>query len=534
MDEGKTRDALIAELEATRQRVTELELVAQKLAQSEQRAAAREAMFRAFPDLSFRIARDGTILDYHVGRASQLFVPPEAFLGKRVQDVLPGDAAREHLECVERALAGEVVTLVYALPFPEGERVFEARFVALDDEVYDVVREITDRVRAERERRELEAHIQHTQKLESLGLLAGGIAHDFNNMLCAILGLTGLSLRALPEDAPLAANLREIDSISRKCADLAHQMLAYAGKGRFVIENVDFTALVADMRELLRSSVSKRAELSFELADDLPLIRADVTQMRQLLMNFVVNASEAIAEEDGSIVVRARRVDDARELSWWPSGPPPGSCPYLVLEVSDTGCGMDDATRARIFEPFFSTKFTGRGLGLAAVFGIVHGHDGVLAVESAVDRGTTFRVALPALDAASVATPHTPTEVDSWTGAGTVLLVDDEEVVRSTVTTMLEALGFDVITAANGEEALERLREHQRIACVILDCTMPKMDGPETLTRLRELGIEIPVLLSSGYGAVETKIPEHGPSGFLQKPFGLEEVRQKLRSLLSE
>ncbi len=664
-----TREELLAELEAARKRVAALETATAKLERSErevrQRAAEREAMFRAFPDLSFRLARDGTIVDFHAGRAADLYTKPEMFLGKRVQDVLPEKVGLEHLECIQRALEGDVVTLEYVLPLPEGEKVFEARFIGLaDGDVYDVVRDITehrqreaalreserslneaqaiahlghwrfsaktsgvtgsreffrilgldeqtttlealaavihrdhrerhrdqlsralsqgepwdselqlrladgtikvvrskgealrdadgrveqlvgtvqdisDRIHAEAQRRTLEARMQQAQKLESLGILAGGIAHDFNNMLSAIIGFASVALHEIPTTSPAAQRVREIADVAHQCADLANQMLAYAGKGKFVVENIDLAALVSDMNELLRSSVSKRALLTLDL-HALPLIKADASQMRQLILNLVINASEAIGEREGRIKVtgRAGYHDPSRPPpSWFPAECELPTGPYLVLEVSDTGGGMDAETRARIFDPFFTTKFTGRGLGLAAVHGIVRGHHGVLTVESELEKGTTFRIALPALEASAVAAPPAPVVTDDdWTGTGTILVADDEPMLRSSLARLLQVMGFAVLVAADGRQALEIFGQHSaEVVCVILDYTMPGIDGTETVSKLREIRPDIPVLLSSGYSevAVSERFAGLTLSGFLQKPFGLDELRQKLRAAL--
>ncbi|MBX3251929.1 MAG: response regulator [Myxococcales bacterium] len=543
-DPGETREELLGELETARARVAELERAASQQARAElelrRRAAEREAMFRAFPDLSFRIARDGTILDYHGGRSADLYAPPEAFLGKTVHDVLPSDVAEEHMRCLRRALEGEIVTLVYTLSVAGEDKVFEGRFIRIeDDQVYDVVRDITDRVRGEEERLALVAQVQQAQKLESLGLLAGGIAHDFNNLLCVILGLATLAARALPEGSPARPHLEEIEGMTRRAADLANQMLAYAGRGRFHLEEVALGAVVDELGPRLRRGLSPRGGLTIEAAEDLPLVRGDVTQLRQLITNLVTNASEALGDEAGAIVLRLSCVehDPAQRPAWFPPDAALRAGPCVLLEIVDDGCGMDEETLGKIFDPFFTTKFTGRGLGLAAVFGIVRGHGGVIAVESAVGRGTAVRVMLPAAEPAEGA-PTRPSDPDLSTdlGGGTILLVDDEDMVRKVVEPLLEALGFAVVTAASGPEAIEVFRARAGdIVCVILDYTMPGMDGAETLPALRAIRGDVPVLIASGYAevTVSERFTEAGPSGFIHKPFSLDELRKKVREVLS-
>ena len=258
----------------------------------------------------------------------------------------------------------------------------------------------TGRRRSEEERLAFERRMQQTQKLESLGVLAGGIAHDFNNLLMGILGNADLALSKSPPESPVRAYIRNIDTAAQRAADLANQMLAYSGKGRFVVEPIDLSRLVEEMGHLLATVISKRAALRYRLAADLPPVEADATQLRQVVMNLITNASDALGDEEGVITVATGvvEIDPAGTAPRSSGAPlPPGT--YVFIEVSDTGCGMDPATRARIFDPFFTTKQTGRGLGLAAVLGIVRGHRGALRVSSEPGQGTTFTVLFPALPA---------------------------------------------------------------------------------------------------------------------------------------
>jgi len=403
--------------------------------------------------------------------------------------------------------------------------------------LYGTSQDITERRRVEEEQRRLEEHIRHVQKLESLGVLAGGIAHDFNNLLMAILGNADLALLALSPASPARQNIEEIGTASRRAAELCRQMLAYSGKGRFVVEKLDLSELVREMANILEVSVSKKATLRCHYPEGLPAVEADATQVRQVVMNLITNASEALGERPGviSISTGAMACDRAYLLDSV-SGTDLPAGRYVFLEVSDSGCGMDAETQRRIFDPFFTTKFTGRGLGLAAVLGIVRGHGGSIRVRSQPGKGTTFTVLLPALD-----TPARPTEKpmaapQPWHGDGTVLLVDDEPGVRRVGEEMLEVLGFRVLTAADGVEAVHVFRQHaDAIACVILDLTMPRMNGEEAFRELRRIRGDVRVVLSSGYDEqdVTRRFFGEGPTGFVQKPYTVDLLREVVQRALA-
>jgi PAS domain S-box-containing protein len=417
--------------------------------------------------------------------------------------------------------------LLSSAPMEPGNWDAEVIFTALD---------ITDRTRAAEERKQLEEQMQHVQKLESLGVLAGGIAHDFNNLLMAILGNADLALLALPPDSPARQHLQEIERASRRAADLCRQMLAYSGKGRFVVERHDLSELVREMTHMLEVSVSKRATVEYRFASDLPAVEADATQLRQIVMNLMTNASEALGDQRGTIAVTTgtRRFHRAflRESLL---GADLAEGDYVYLEVADTGCGMDAATRERIFDPFFTTKFAGRGLGLAAVLGIVRGHGGAIRVQSAPAQGSTFTVLLPAVPGVVRAETRRAGADADWQGAGTVLLVDDEEAVRTVGARMLEWSGFQVLSVADGDEALAVYRQHaDAIVCVLLDLTMPGLSGEETFAELRRLRGDVRVVLSSGYDADEVagRFEGQGPAGFIQKPYTMEALRAALRRAL--
>ena len=391
----------------------------------------------------------------------------------------------------------------------------------------DSVWKITTRKRSDQEMLKLEKQLLHAQKLESLGVLAGGIAHDFNNILTSVIGNAELALRRINIASPAADNLRKIELAAARAADLAKQMLAYSGKGRFVIEHIDLNRLLEEMLNMVEVSISKKVALHLNLARPLAAVEADATQMYQVVMNLIINASEAVGDEGGSITITTGSLDCERGYldSIWPGENLPEGH-YVVLEVADTGCGMDKETLDKIFDPFFTTKFFGRGLGLAAVFGIIKGHKGTIKIYSEPGKGSLFKVLLPAVAAHGQVRSSSPAPND-WQASGTVLLVDDEEMVRSIGAEMLQELGFDVITAVDGQEALDIFRERKEIAVVVLDLTMPRLDGEQTFNALRKLNPEVKVIMSSGYNEqhVTQKFVGKGLAGFVQKPYQLGALR---------
>jgi PAS domain S-box-containing protein len=393
--------------------------------------------------------------------------------------------------------------------------------------------DISDHKRAEKERLKLEQQLLHAQKLESLGVLAGGIAHDFNNILMAIMGNADLALMRINKESPAVENLHRIEKAAAQAADLAKQMLAYSGKGKFVVENIDLNRLLVDMLHMLEVSISKKAVLRLNPYYPLPSVEADATQMRQIVMNLVINASEAISNTSGVIAITTGCMDcDKSYLKdvWLDENITEGL--YVYLEITDTGCGMNKDTLAKLFDPFFTTKFTGRGLGMAAVLGIVRGHRGAIKVYSEPGKGTSFKILLPASDRPAElfnGASHT----DDWRGEGTVLLVDDEETVRGIGSEMLKELGFSTITANDGREAVEIFKNTPDIAFVILDLTMPHMDGEQCFRELRYLKPDVKVIMSSGYNEQEVtqKFVGKGLAGFVQKPYRLSTLKETIRSM---
>jgi PAS domain S-box-containing protein len=400
--------------------------------------------------------------------------------------------------------------------------------------VLAAVVDISERRRVEKAEEELEDRMRHSQKLESLGVLAGGIAHDFNNLLTAVLGNAELARNRLEPDSPALRYVERVIGASQRAADLTRQMLAYSGRGKFETKPVDIAAAIREIGELLHVSISKRCTMEFDFADDLPMLMADPAQLNQVIMNLVTNANEALGEKGGTIHVRAYPiVADAEFLKqcYGDFEVKPGK--FVCFEVSDTGSGMDDETIERIFDPFFTTKFTGRGLGLSAVLGIMRSHTGAIQVDTTPGRGTTMRVLFPTVKTSPLVS-DSERRPATWQGKGKVLLADDEELVRDVTRMQLETLGFEVYEAANGMDALQLFGEHDFVAAV-LDLTMPQMNGDAVAMHLLEARPDLPVLLISGYTAHElSENPHLGKQiTLLAKPFTAEELATTLRRLMS-
>ncbi len=398
--------------------------------------------------------------------------------------------------------------------------------------------DITSAKRAEVEQRRLEAQVQHAQKLKSLGILAGGIAHDFNNLLVAILGNADMALLQLPQSASGYQHVQEIKTAALRARELTNQMLAYSGKGRFVVSSLQIGDVVREMGQLLEAAIPKKVSLHYDLAENLPTVEVDAAQIRQVVMNLVTNAAEAMGKQGGQITLTTgiQFADEAYlQTANQPQDLPAGD--YVYLEVSDQGCGMDPDTRERLFEPFFTTKFQGRGLGLAAVLGIVNGHRGTIKVNSEPGRGSSLKVLLPvgegaapkpALVSRAAADPPAPLR-------GTVLVVDDEEQVLNVADAMLRTIGLEVLTAVDGADALDVYQQHRdKIDVVLLDMTMPRLDGAETFRQLRIQNPNLKVILTSGYNEQDatSRFVGQGLAGFIQKPFMLRDLEAMLRKTL--
>lgn len=398
------------------------------------------------------------------------------------------------------------------------------------------IKDLTLIKKAETERLELEEQMRHSQKLESLGVLAGGIAHDFNNLLTGIIGNANLAATKLHPASPVVNHIVNIETTASRAAELCKQMLAYSGKGKFEIKAIDLNATVRDITQLLSVSISKKAQIRYNFTSGYMMVDADVSQMRQVLMNLITNASEALGDNTGLITIATGTNNcDEEYLSrhFAKENLKPGQ--YVFLSVTDTGCGMDSETRNKIFDPFFSTKFTGRGLGLAAVLGIIKGHKGAIRVYSELGKGTTFKILLPKSNVQAPEVEAVVVDNTKWSASGTVLVADDDPFVREVVVTMFEDLGFTVITASDGAVAVEKFRRNaSSIILVMLDLTMPKMSGDEVFHEIKRVNPGVNVILTSGYNEQESvrAFAGKGLAGFIQKPFQFNELRAKIRAVV--
>ncbi len=403
--------------------------------------------------------------------------------------------------------------------------------------------DITERKKAEEERLEMERRLLHSQKLESLGILAGGIAHDFNNLLLAVIGNLDMSLRKLSPVSEARCRIENAMKAAHRAADLTRQMLAYSGKGHFVVTDININELINENLYMLESTFSKNVNMHLNLADDIPGISADTGQIQQVVMNFITNASEAIGEEHGSINISTGVMDcndDYLKNSFTEEKPPAGR--YVYLEVTDNGCGMDEETIEKIFDPFFTTKFTGRGLGMAAVIGIVRGHNGAVFVESALGKGTTIRVLFPVSKRAGQEkiekdndTASEKSDIANGKSEKTVLIVDDERMVLEMCDEMVTDFGYKTVKAENGEVAVEIFKErYNTIDCIILDLSMPKMDGYDTFIELKKINPDVKVILSSGYDIEEAteRFEGQGLSGFIHKPYMLDALEKEIERVI--
>jgi PAS domain S-box-containing protein len=449
-------------------------------------------------------------------------------------------------DSLARTFAGEAVTWQGSI----GEATFECRLTPIRDAagavtgVLGVAIDLTERHQAEEARLALERNLLETRKLESLGLLAGGIAHDFNNLLMTVVGNLSVARERIPPDSPAGAALDQIEVAARRGSDLTRQMLAYAGREAVSLEPCDVNALVGEMRDLLSVSMVKGASTSWELAHDLPPIEADATQLRQVVMNLLTNASDAIGDRVGTITVRTFVADiDAATLASLRTAPDASPGPHVCIEVADTGCGMGPATVEKIFDPFFSTKLSGRGLGLATVLGIVRRHRGALGVTTGPARGTTFRIYLPCAGRVTATADESADEAafdaepENDAPGRTVLLVDDEDDVRAVTQHMLERLGLNVIVASDGREGVDVFRQHATlIDAVIVDLTLPRLSGEQAFGEIRRIRPDARVFAMSGYDdeRVKRRLKEDGLAGFLRKPFSVAELRTTIASLIDD
>jgi two-component system, cell cycle sensor histidine kinase and response regulator CckA len=556
------RAKTIEQGDGTKLRVTSLRDISQrKLA--EKAHADIEARFRRLadnaPDLIYRMSLPERRYEYMSPAVLEMSgYPPEDFiedpsLFMRTVDPRDMDYIQRQRE---KLLNGEVPPIfefrIKHAKTGETHWIHQRNVLVLDEDgnpeaIEGIATDVTKVKEAEAKRLQLERQVQHAQKLESLGVLAGGIAHDFNNILLSILGNAELAGQNIMPGCSAEEALKEICHSARRAAELASQMLAYSGRGQFVVETMNLNELAEDLGPLLFSSISKSAKLSFDLCNQAPMVEGDKTQIRQVIMNLVTNASEALDDQGGAIRFSTgimtcggntlrKAVEGFGPLNQ--DSLPEGS--YSYLEVSDDGCGMAQEIREKIFDPFYSTKFTGRGLGMSVVQGIVRGHKGGILIQSELDKGSTFRVILPQsqVTADNVKKCNKRASVqENWKGSGTILLVDDEEAVRHIGGRMLERIGYEAIMAHDGLHAVEIIKEDKdEIRAVLLDLTMPKQGGLETFDQISALKPDMPIVLCSGYSKEDSiaDFEGKGLAGFMQKPYGLDHLKRQLHDLLGE
>jgi PAS domain S-box-containing protein len=530
-------------------RVTSLRDISERVAAEETLRQSEErlrSLLEHSPISMAIVCMDGTI-EYINRRAIDTF----GYLPEDIPDMAswwrlayPDAAYREQvvgqwMGLIERVVAGadrEIERREYRVACKDGTVKTMVIFgVLVSGKVFVMFEDITERTRAEEARLGLERQLLHAQKLESLGVLAGGVAHDFNNLLMAMLGNMDLALAQLPAESPAAGNVHQAMAAARMAAGLTNRMLAYSGRGAFVVEEMDLNAVIEENAAMLRAAIAKTATLSVRLWRDLPPVIADAAQVQQVVMNLITNASESLGDRAGAVTLATGVQDcDERYLrrSSLEEKPAPGR--FVWLEVADTGCGMSAETALRLFDPFFTTKFAGRGLGMSAVLGIVRGHRGAIVVDSSPGAGTTIRVLFPVGAAArefpqggaQTAEPLSPPGL-----SGRVLIVDDEALVLSVCTAMVRRLGVQVLTAVDGADAVRVFRrEGASISAVLLDMTMPRMDGLATLRELRLIRPDVRVILCSGFSEQEIAERFAGErlAGFLQKPYDLKGLKKVL------
>jgi two-component system, cell cycle sensor histidine kinase and response regulator CckA len=533
----QSAEELHAELEAARELIVQLE--------RPRTSVFREIFERAATGIALIDSRTGRFLKINRRYCELVGYTQEEMEGFTFQDITHPTDLQEDLDNMALLRSGELQRFSMEKRYLQkgGSTVWVNLAVSPMWEPGDeptthvaVVKDISQRKSAELDLARSQAQLLHLQKLESLGALAGGIAHDFNNLLSAILLSVDLARESLPEGSPSCASLTVAQQSARKATELTQQMLAYAGKGEFAFQRMNLNAVVEGARKLIGASISKTVSQVFDFSDDLPGVEADPSQIEQAIMNLVLNAAEAIGEGTGEITITTRaKVYDPPALGGAELAGLVAGDTYVSLSVSDTGCGMTEDVRARVFEPFFSTKFVGRGLGLAAIQGIVRSHKGRVAVESELGRGTTFTVYLPAVSEPVSSASDSGEPVADSDVPKTILLVDDEESLVAITTDALRLLGYSVLVARDGVEAVEVFRKHsETISCVLLDLTMPRMGGAEAFVELQKIRAETPVILSSGYTEQESIKSFNGQTlaGFIAKPYSLSELRAKLQMVL--
>jgi two-component system cell cycle sensor histidine kinase/response regulator CckA len=530
------RDNLEQEVKRLHARIGELGEAEAQRARADTAAQRLAAIVESSDDAIISKDLEGIILTWNSGAERIYGYTADEMRGRPMTLLLPPDRPDEEMLILDQIKRGDRVDHSETVRVrKDGRRIDVSLSISPIRDQDGIVRGVSHVARDISERKALESQLLQTQKLESLGVLAGGVAHDFNNLLTGILGNASLVADSLLPSNPNRRILEECVNAAERAAHLTRQLLAYAGKGKFVIEAVNLSSLVKEISSLVQTSIPRKVQVRLELQEDLPAIEADTGQLQQVIMNLVINAAEAIVDDVGLVVVTTaeQEVNERYSATVWGNAElRPGR--YVTLEVHDSGCGMDEATLQRIFDPFFTTKFTGRGLGLAAVSGIMRGHKGAMKVYSVPGKGTTFKLLFPATGVVMTSPSRTTLASDAH-GSGTILVVDDEEIVRDTARNTLERYGYRILIAKDGREAIELFREvPDEIALVMLDLTMPYMNGEEVLRELQAIRPPVRVLLSSGFNEVEAvrRFTGKGLAGFIQKPYTSMALAEKIKRVL--
>jgi two-component system, chemotaxis family, CheB/CheR fusion protein len=510
------------EVESTTRMADErLEQLSIEVAQREREqkfSAQLRAIVESSDDAIISKDLNGTIQSWNHGAEQIYGYTAEEAIGNTISLVVPLDRMKEELDMIEHIRQGGRAKHFETIRLrKDGRQIHVSLSTSPIRDQKGCIVGISHISRDITERKAWEEQLRQTQKLESLGVLAGGLAHDFNNLLTGVMGNASLAIDELPEGSPVRSRIAEVLSGSERAAMLVRQMLAYAGKGRFVLEPLNLSLHVAEIVPLIRTSFAPNVTLNLQLAENLPPIDGDPSQIQQLIMNLAINAAEALGGEPGTVTISTSTRETEAERQ-------------VVLEVRDTGCGMDEGTKARIFDPFFTTKFTGRGLGLAAVLGIIRGHHGFISVESTPGRGSTFTIILPVASDRALSKG----EMDVR-GYGHVLVVDDEDLVRNMVRFTLEHYGYTVQTAADGLSALALLSDDAvEFDAVLLDLAMPVLNGEETLKRIQQIRTDVRVVLSSAFTEAEAlrRFGDRRLAGFLQKPYTASVLARKIKQAL--
>lgn len=492
------------------------------------------------PDIFISVDRNFSIVGWNPAIERYSGKTLEDVLNRNLWDVLPEFRTAEiETALIETETTRRPSTFMQNIPRGDRELYFQVTVYPSSLGFFIFAQDQTRILQQERDNKAFLEKLRHAQKLESLGMLAGGIAHDFNNLLLGILGNVSLAMMDLPPESTPYHCLADIEQAAKRAADLAGQMLAYSGRGRYVVEKVDASQLIQEMGSLLKATVPRAVTLEYHLGSACPPFDGDRSQIHQAVMNVVINAAESISGEGLVRISTSPVALSQTDLAscFLTEGVEPGV--YTRIAVQDNGCGMDEYTLSRIFDPFFSTKFTGRGLGLAAVLGIVRAHRGTVRVISAPGSGTTFEMFFPAADLDSASETLQMTDsgrfASTWNGSGIVLFVDDEETVRSVGKRLLSRMGFEVVLASDGVEAVETFARYgDTIGLVIMDMTMPRMDGREALDHIRRIRPDVKVILSTGYSEwdVASSFLTRNFDAFIQKPYNYKDLKEVVKSVL--